>query len=173
MRGGPRALPLLALPVLAACAQLDLGDAPFFCNSGSPQCPDGYSCMTQGPDRVCVRTGTGLDVAYQPRQDAQVADDLTAQEQDTSVFAADSTPPISTPTFDSVPPSPDLFPTIPKPPDAWAWPPQPDLGTILPHLGCQSSATCTWPGQNCCCPLSWNPNVWVCAALCVSPACSS
>jgi hypothetical protein len=33
------------------CSLPDLGSAPFLCNTGAPQCPDGYSCVAD----VCRR----------------------------------------------------------------------------------------------------------------------
>ena len=35
------------------CSPLDLGDAPFLCNNGTPKCPTGYACKVG----VCVREG--------------------------------------------------------------------------------------------------------------------
>ena len=44
---------LASLLAAAGCAEPDLGDAPFFCNSGTPECPEGYSCV----NKVCRRAG--------------------------------------------------------------------------------------------------------------------
>ncbi|MCC6750914.1 MAG: hypothetical protein IT371_24870 [Deltaproteobacteria bacterium] len=44
-----------ALCAGAAGCGINLGDAPFLCNRGSPQCPDGYECNKAN---VCVREGT-------------------------------------------------------------------------------------------------------------------
>ena len=33
-----------------------LGEVPFQCNAGAPQCPDGYSCVDQEGLRVCKRS---------------------------------------------------------------------------------------------------------------------
>jgi len=41
---------------LAGCAP-DLGDAPFFCHSGNPQCPEGYTCTDVAGQQVCVKDG--------------------------------------------------------------------------------------------------------------------
>ena len=49
--------PLILLTV-GGCAPPDLGDAPFFCNSGSPQCPEGYHCAVD----TCVRDGVDLSL---------------------------------------------------------------------------------------------------------------
>ena len=40
--------------VLAAGGCLDLGDAPFKCNKGSPKCPEGYTCSKYGN---CIKKG--------------------------------------------------------------------------------------------------------------------
>ena len=54
-----RALPLIALSaaVAAGCAGPKLGDSPFLCNHGDPQCPEGYVC---GSANRCVLQGTVL-----------------------------------------------------------------------------------------------------------------
>jgi hypothetical protein len=47
----------LLLGVLFAgvsCGTLDLGDAPFLCNDGKPECPNGYTCNGGG---ICVKSG--------------------------------------------------------------------------------------------------------------------
>jgi hypothetical protein len=51
----------VALLVVAAagCPTPELGVAPFFCNNGEPECPDGYRCLKN----VCVREGSGPVVA--------------------------------------------------------------------------------------------------------------
>lgn len=52
----------LLLVLTAACSPYspDLGTAPFLCGSGTPKCPDGYTCQTNldntGKD-VCVKNG--------------------------------------------------------------------------------------------------------------------
>jgi hypothetical protein len=50
--------PLLALAAfmmgLSACASPELGKAPFRCNHGAPECPEGYQC---NPNGICVKTG--------------------------------------------------------------------------------------------------------------------
>jgi hypothetical protein len=45
----------------AACSPYspDLGKEPFLCGSGTPACPDDYTCMTEGGQQVCVQNGGG------------------------------------------------------------------------------------------------------------------
>ncbi len=53
----PMALACLCVGVLGVGCSLEpnLGDAPFFCNNGTPQCPNGYVCMsTGGGQPVCM-----------------------------------------------------------------------------------------------------------------------
>jgi hypothetical protein len=51
---------LLVLTLLtmspAGCVEPGLGDVPFYCNPGSPQCPEGYRCVAER----CVREGVDL-----------------------------------------------------------------------------------------------------------------
>lgn len=56
MLGAGLALALLCAGGAAGCGDMDLGDAPFNCNKGSPKCPDGYECNAKS--NVCVREGT-------------------------------------------------------------------------------------------------------------------
>ncbi len=56
-------LAALALAV-GACSPFtpDLPPEPFLCGSGTPACPDGYSCMQEGTQNVCVdMTGVTSD----------------------------------------------------------------------------------------------------------------
>ena len=55
---------LLLLPV-SGCATPDLGLAPFICNKGDPQCPDGYVCQ----NKICVREGYTVEGDASPRLD--------------------------------------------------------------------------------------------------------
>ena len=48
---------LAALFGLVGCVELDLGSTPFFCNNGTPPCPYGYTCVTSGNKRICVKEG--------------------------------------------------------------------------------------------------------------------
>jgi hypothetical protein len=67
----------LALVFLAAAAcspySPDLGNSPFFCNgSGTPLCPDGYTCQSasggsgSGSDGLCIKAGGTLPVDANP-----------------------------------------------------------------------------------------------------------
>ena len=49
---------LLLAALLTGCVQADLGDAPLFCNEGSPRCPTGYVCkqISAGVEK-CLREG--------------------------------------------------------------------------------------------------------------------
>jgi len=40
-----------------ACS-LELGQAPFLCHDGTPECPEGYTCQTVGKDEICVKVGS-------------------------------------------------------------------------------------------------------------------
>ena len=42
------------LTIFTGCSPMDLGEAPFLCNNGTPRCPTGYTCATG----VCVREGS-------------------------------------------------------------------------------------------------------------------
>jgi hypothetical protein len=53
----------LASPLLALClpllgCQVDLGQAPFYCNNGNPQCPEGYGCVEVSKRWICVKEGS-------------------------------------------------------------------------------------------------------------------
>jgi hypothetical protein len=54
-----RTLVMLMIAVLlalsTACAEIELGDVPLYCNLGEPRCPGGYTCELQGGEEVCVR----------------------------------------------------------------------------------------------------------------------
>jgi hypothetical protein len=56
-----RRLGIFAATALAvACSSYDpqLPRQPFLCGSGEPRCPDGYTCMADGPNRmVCNPDG--------------------------------------------------------------------------------------------------------------------
>lgn len=58
----------LAFAVLAACNPYDpnLGPTPFLCGSGTPQCPDGYTCQSQNMKMVCVKPGAGTPDSGNP-----------------------------------------------------------------------------------------------------------
>jgi hypothetical protein len=148
----------LAAVVLGACVEPNLGDSPFFCNNGLPECPEGYECDRPGgpgtPGR-CVKPGSVVP----PPPDAALPDR----------------------------PTPDLPPTVAdlpqvKPdtrkPDGPAvkWDTGPiDMPPLKPdgipaHLGCQSNTECTGSSP-CCCPTPLLPMIWSCLPLCFDPFC--
>lgn len=52
-------LGLGTLSLLAPGCTIDLGEAPFFCNIGGTECPDGYQCReSYGSSNVCVKQGS-------------------------------------------------------------------------------------------------------------------
>ena len=42
--------------LLTGCPPMDLGDTPFLCNNGDPECPIGYECR----GKVCVKEGSSV-----------------------------------------------------------------------------------------------------------------
>ncbi len=55
-----------------ACS-LELGDAPFLCHDGTPECPDGYYCQPDGKTGICVKEGSlppKLDAGPKPQPEA-------------------------------------------------------------------------------------------------------
>jgi hypothetical protein len=141
------------LLALSGCIEPELGDAPFFCNKGDPECPEGYLCV----DGRCVREGftpqdangmvdVGPDApardTWMPWPDWTVAD---GPQTDGPVIwwdfgAADMPPPVT---------------------DGWP-----------PHFGCQSHADCASdPSAPCCCPMPILPQLWACLPLCLNPFC--
>jgi hypothetical protein len=79
---------------LAACSPYspELGGEPFFCGSGAPQCPDGYTCKMDAMGKmVCVSTAAGgVDGA----SGFQCADDSMVEgpNRDDTIATAFSTP---------------------------------------------------------------------------------
>jgi hypothetical protein len=64
-----RRLLAIALAAAAACTSFDpkLPDRPFLCGTNEPRCPDGYTCVPEGSNRmVCSLDG-------EPTPDASVA----------------------------------------------------------------------------------------------------
>jgi len=60
-----------ALLTAATGCSLDLGEAPFLCHPGTPECPAGYECS----GKVCVREGSGYlpaDSGVTPKKDGPV-----------------------------------------------------------------------------------------------------
>ena len=99
------------IPLLlgGGCGLPDLGDAPFFCNSGTPRCPEEYHCVAN----VCVRDG--LDFTATETS----SDKKDKGTRDGGPPPADTKPP---PT-DTKPP-----PTDTKPPPTDTKPPPTDTG---------------------------------------------
>jgi hypothetical protein len=145
------------LAALSGCIEPDLGEAPFYCNNGAPRCPDGYQCV----GNRCLRNGiSSADV--RPQTDAATPD---SQRADLLMWL-DGSPP-------------DL-PIADHPATKWDVAPQdtgtPDKNTgtdsTPPHLGCQSNAECMGdPNGECCCPMPFVPQIWICAPLCLDPIC--
>jgi hypothetical protein len=143
----------LAWP-LAGCPAPDLGNAPFLCNPGLPQCPSGYVCVTQEKVDRCVKDGVQLQY-FDQRVDGP-ADAVAKGDW---------------------PQLPDRPKQADKPPVRWdGQPPKPDLPAtgdgLPPHLGCQSQAECANadPSTPCCCPLVLN--IWSCLPFCLNPLCA-
>ena len=152
----------VALVVTVDCTP-DLGLAPFYCNNGQPECPDGYQCVGNGTIRVCVKEGASLGRdSTTPRPDIGIVADTTldrpqppddAPRQDTFVWPDTSNPDVNNP-------------------------PPPDFGTPtdstmdLPRIGsCQSNADCANSQDGpCCCPILGLP-IWGCLPLCLNPFC--
>ena len=83
----------LAFAALAACNPYDpnLGPTPFLCGSGTPQCPEGYTCQSQNMKMVCVKPGAATPDAGNPN--GSCADDSMiegASRNDTIATAFDS-----------------------------------------------------------------------------------
>jgi hypothetical protein len=55
MRATAICLLALSTTLVPGCIEPDLGDVPFFCNTGDPKCPDGYECIAG----QCVLEGLG------------------------------------------------------------------------------------------------------------------
>ncbi|HTR55696.1 MAG TPA: hypothetical protein VMJ10_33700 [Kofleriaceae bacterium] len=49
----------VALFVACSPYSPNLGKEPFLCGTGSPACPDGYTCMNDGTEMVCVENSGG------------------------------------------------------------------------------------------------------------------
>ena len=155
----PRAVlwgvPLVAM--LAGCSEIDLGEVPFFCNSGSPRCPEGYVCQRASGRSMCIRDGLraalSTDAAASVRDKGVVVLPDSGPQRDRGA-ARDRGVDRGQPAADggSVP----------------------DKGTVpdtTPRLGCQSNAECTEADSPCCCPIPLLPNVWGCLPACLDPFC--
>ena len=108
----------LCLLACWGCALPDLGDAPFYCNSGRPQCPEGYHCAAD----VCVRDGVDFSVqdgGKQPPADKGKPADKKKPPTDAKQPPKDTKPPPK----DTKPPPKDT-----KPPPKDTKPPPKDTG---------------------------------------------
>lgn len=161
MRGAPIFFVALAFTLAAGCVEPDLGEVPFLCNNGDPQCPEGYTCIQ---DRYCLRSGSSL-TDTQPWPDKGISDLYPSPE----LIKLDGAPP-----FPDMPVKPDGVtkwdvggPDTVSPPDKGTtkpdgWP---------PHLGCQSHTECKDSSSPCCCPTPFLPQIWSCLPLCLDPFC--
>ncbi|MCC6749229.1 MAG: lamin tail domain-containing protein [Deltaproteobacteria bacterium] len=82
------ALASLGFLFTTGCAAPDLGDAPFLCNRGTPECPDGYACVPSGGKRICLREGLAL-----PGADARSAADAGPLGASDAAPSSDTQPP--------------------------------------------------------------------------------
>ncbi len=154
-----RALLLLGIVAGGGCIEANLGNSPFYCNNGTPECPEGYVCQAQGKVKLCMLPGVPLP--------------------DTQPWP-DSMRPDVTPWPDQPPLPPDKYTWPDQPVTKWDkpaadLPPKPkDTGPlpdgIPPHLGCQSNTECG-SSSPCCCPMPLIPQVWACLPLCFNPFC--
>ena len=147
---------LAAATVLCGC-QPNLGDAPFLCNNGIPECPEGYVCERTGSTGICVRPGS---TPPPPPADAAVPDQPTPDQP--------------RPVADLPPVKPDTLrrdgPSVKWDTGPIDMPPLKPDG-IPPHLGCQSNSECSSSSNPCCCPTPLLPMVWSCLPLCLDPFC--
>jgi hypothetical protein len=77
---------LATLATFGACSPYDptLSGSPFLCGSDDPQCPDGFTCMSNGTANVCVSSGGGGMV---DGGTFQCADDHMLEPNDTTATA--------------------------------------------------------------------------------------
>jgi len=150
----------VATLLLASCVEPNLGDSPFYCNGGSPECPEGYVCVKTGGQGRCVKPGFTAAAVQGMVADAGV--DTGLPQQDGPVTKTDL------PRTDGPVTKWDKGPL---PPDQKIVPPV-DTGP-QPHLGCQTNQECTTsdPTSPCCCPMPFVPLVWTCLPLCLDPLC--
>ena len=148
----------LSAVLLASCIEPDLGDVPFYCNKGDPECPDGYQCVANR----CVREGVSTTDANGVTEDQG---EIDGPVSDSLMPWPESSPwPDTSTKVDAPPMKLDLgiLPDAPKP-KTDGWP---------PHLGCQSHAECASdPSNPCCCPMPLLPQIWACLPLCLNPFC--
>jgi len=89
-----RSLLFLSSSLLVACSAYDpdLGGIPYRCSAMEPRCPDGYACMSNGTEDVCITTsGVPIDG---PPSGFQCADDslLEGSARNDSIMNAYATP---------------------------------------------------------------------------------
>jgi hypothetical protein len=158
-----RRLAFLAMFVcaVAACVEPDLGQIPFRCHSGVPECPEGYYCAKQGSDRFCIKEGTLLPDTSSRRDLNTVVDDFPVIQPDTKVAKDQAIPRSegSVVKWDGrlVDAWPDF--TIPKY----------DSGQDM--LLCTSNNDCKDPSSSCCCALPFIPIFKFCLSFCLDPIC--
>jgi hypothetical protein len=158
---------LVVALTMTGCGTPDLGDAPFLCNFGTPECPEGYSCQTHGLSKICVRNGS----SWKP---PGVKSDATRPEAGSGPELGITLDGGRDAAGDGPAPSRDRGP----PPDTRVQPT--DRGIVkkdAPHLGCQSNAECKKKDSSlpCCCPtippLPPLPAIWACLPACLNPLC--
>ena len=150
---------VILIAAVTGCDAPELGEAPFYCNNGVPECPDGYRCVQVGAANLCLREGvqplqpdiaiTQPDAALKPDQRAPAVDQGPSPDRS---IVADSAPAADKGV------TPDQSVVVP----ADSGPP--------PHLGCQNNAECGGDSP-CCCPLPVIPGVWGCLPICINPIC--
>jgi hypothetical protein len=114
----PRAIPIVAIVMCAGCVEPDLGNVPFLCHNGNPECPDGYTCKEVSGQKVCVKDGSDPPKLT----DASVPGD-----------AADG----------QVPPDGQIPPDGPKPPPADGPGPQPGVVLVTEFMANPKAASDT------------------------------
>ncbi|MCB9555630.1 MAG: lamin tail domain-containing protein [Deltaproteobacteria bacterium] len=80
MRTLASSIVLAALSSASGCVEPNLGAAPFLCNEGVPECPDGYQCDRSDSPAVCRRQGS-----LPPRVDAAAIPDAGSPDTTTLV----------------------------------------------------------------------------------------
>jgi hypothetical protein len=156
-----KCLGFVCLLALSGCIELNLGDIPFLCNNGMPECPEGYTCLQvgTGPKR-CVKQGATL-----PKRDvAKLVDGGTIDTSPISDLptALPDQPLADFPALNPDKKATDVHPQIKDTKVVDGWP---------PHFGCQSHSECTSPDYPCCCPMPLVPDIWTCLPLCFDPFC--
>jgi hypothetical protein len=98
--------------LLPGCATPDLGNAPFLCNKGDPECPDGYVCE----NKVCVREGLTPEADSGPLPDKRgpIVNPDGPQPVDDLPKTGDRAKVDQSKPHDQKPPTPDQPPTSGK-----------------------------------------------------------